>query len=98
MQYEKITSDEGIAYSRNIRTSRFCNVCKFWYFLDKNFNYEDYACNGCHNLLMMAYSLDNIVILPVNVSFRCILLGISRNECLWRLHANSDDLGKKGAV
>ena len=47
---------------------------------------------------MMAYSLDNIVILRVNVSFRCILLGISRNECLWRLHANSDDLGKKGAV
>ena len=56
VQYEKITSDKGIDYSRDISTSRFCNVCKFWYFLDKNFNYEDYACNVCHNLLMMAYS------------------------------------------
>ena len=62
-------SDEEIDYSRNISTSRFCNVCKFWYFLDKIFNYEDYACNGCHNLLMMAYSLDNIVILQVNKCF-----------------------------
>ena len=69
VQYEKITGDKGIDYSINISTSRFCNVCKFWYFLNKNFNYEDYACNGCHNLLMMAYSLDNIVILQVNKCF-----------------------------
>ena len=51
VQYEKITGDKGIDYSINISTSRFCNVCKFWYFLNKN-----YACNVCHNLLMMAYS------------------------------------------
>ena len=73
-QYEKITNDEGIDHSRNISTSRFCDVCKFWFFVDRNFNYEDYACNGCHNILMMTYSIGNIVILPVNdVSFRCIL-------------------------
>ena len=62
MQYEKITDDEGIDHSRNINTSRFCDVSEFWFFLNKNFNYEDYACNGCHNLLMMAFSLDNIAI------------------------------------
>ena len=62
MQYEKITDDEGIDHSRDINTSRFCDVCKFCLFPNKNFNYEDYACNGCHNLLMMAFSLDNIAI------------------------------------
>ena len=46
-----------------------CDVCKFWFFLDKNFNYEDYACNGCHNLLMMAFSLDNIAILRVGDAY-----------------------------
>ena len=69
MQYEKITDDEGIDHSRDINTSRFCDVCKFCFFLNKNFNYEDYACNGCHNLLMMAFSLDNIAILRVGHAY-----------------------------
>ena len=47
---------------------------------------------------MIAYSLNNIVILRVNdVSFRCILLGISRNEALRRLN-NANNLGKRGIV
>ena len=97
-QYEKITNDEGIDHSRNISTSRFCDVCKFWFFVDRNFNYEDYACNGCHNILMMTYSIGNIVILPVNdVSFCCILQGISRNEALRRLK-NANNLSKRGVV
>ena len=89
---------KGIDHSRNISTSRFSDVCKFCFFIDRNFNYEDYACNGYHNLLMIAYSLDNIVILRVNdVSFRCILLGISRNEALRRLN-NANKLTKRGIV
>ena len=97
-QYKKITDDEGIDHSRYISTSRFCDVCKFCFFVDRNFNDEDYACNGCHNLLMMAYSLNNSVILRVNdVSFCCILLGSSRNEALRRLN-NANNLGKRGIV
>ena len=98
MQYEKITDDEGIDHSRDINTSRFCDVCKFCLFLNKNFNYEDYACNGCHNLLMMAFSLDNIAILRVgHAYYRCILMGISRNGALRKLN-NANNLGKRGVV
>ena len=95
---EKITNDERIDHSRNISTSRFCDGCKFWFFVDRNFNYKDYACNGCYNLLMITYSLEYIGILRGNdVSFRCILLEISRNEVLRRLnHANN--LGKRAVV
>ena len=47
---------------------------------------------------MIAYSLDNIFILRVNdVSFRYILLGISRNEALKRLN-NANNLSKRGIV
>ena len=74
-----------------------CSSCTVYTELFWIFNYEDYACNGCHNLLMMAYSLDNIVILCVNVSFCCILLGISRNEALRRLN-NANNLAKRGIV
>ena len=69
MQYEKITDDEGIDHNKNSNTSRFCDVCKFWFFVNKNVNYKDYACNGCHNLLMMAFSLNNIAVLNVGNVF-----------------------------
>ena len=66
--------------------------------MNKNFNCEDYACNGCHNLLMMAFSLDNIAVLNVgNVFYRCILMVISKNKGLKRLN-NACNLGKRGIV
>ena len=37
-KYEKIANDEGIDHSRNISTARFCDVCKFCFFVDRNFN------------------------------------------------------------
>ena len=69
MQYEIITDDEGIDHNKNSNTSRFCDFFKFWFFGNKNSNYEDYACNGCHNLLMMPFSLDNIAVLNVSNVF-----------------------------
>ena len=53
----------------------------YWYFKDVRFKFEPHACNKCHDILMIAYELKNIVILNVKgVGFRCILWGISRNE------------------
>ena len=69
MQYKRITADGGIDYNKNLNTSRFCDICKFWLFANKNFNYEDYACNGCHNLLMIAFSLDNIAVFGINDTY-----------------------------
>ena len=54
------SDDEGIDHNKNSNTSRFCDVCGFWFFVNKNFDYKGYACSGCHNLLMMPFSLDNI--------------------------------------
>ena len=98
MQYERITDDEGIDHYKNSNTSRFCDVCGFWFFVNENFNYEDYACNGCHNLLMMAFSLDNIAVLNIdNLFYRWILMGISKNKGLKRLN-NASNLGKTDIV
>ena len=37
MQYEETTDDEGIYHSQNSNTSRYCDVCKFWFFVNKKF-------------------------------------------------------------
>ena len=58
----------------------------YWYFKDVGFKFEPHNCIKCHNVLMTAYELKNIVILNVEgVDFRPILWGISRDEAVNRL-------------
>ena len=96
LQYEKIDASEGIDINKT-SLSKECELCHYWFFKDVRFKYEEHVCNGCHDLLTMAYSLENIAILSANgASFRCLLWGISRNEGLWRL--NNSVLEDKGVL
>ena len=45
---------EGIDTKKFKGTSRKCTLCKFYYFLDKNFSYGPYLCNGCHDMSLKA--------------------------------------------
>ena len=44
LEYNRIDVSEGIDVSNN--KSKECNICHYWYFIDKNFNYQKYLCNG----------------------------------------------------
>ena len=58
-------------------------------FKDVGFKFEENVSNECHDLLAMAYGLENIAILSAKgATFRCILWGISRNEGLRRLNSS----------
>ena len=51
------------------------------------FKFEEHVCNGCHNLLTMAYGLENIAILSAKgATFRSLLMGVSKNEALRKLN------------
>ena len=64
-----------------------CELCHYWFFGDVGFKLEKHVCNRSHDLLTTAYSLKNIVILSAKgATFRCILMGISKNEGLKRLN------------
>ena len=72
-------------------------LCHYWFFKDVIFKFKEHVCNGCHDLLTMAFSLENIVILGAKVAaFRCILWVIIRNEGLKIL--NSSVLEDKGVL
>ena len=48
---------------------------------DVGFKFEDHVCNGCNDLLTMAYSVKNVAILSSKgATFRCLLMGIIKNE------------------
>ena len=34
-----------------------CDVCHYWFFLDKGSKFQMFVCNICHNLLMMSILL-----------------------------------------
>ena len=86
-QYEKIGVSEGIDVNKTSASEECELLCHYWFFKDVGFKFEKHVCNGCHDLLTMAYSLKNIAILSAKgVTFRCILMGISKNEGLKRLN------------
>ena len=86
LQHQKIDTSEEIDINKT-SASKECELCHYWFFKDVRFKFEEHVCNGCHDLLTMAYSLKNIAILSAKgATFRCILMGISKNEGLKRLN------------
>ena len=86
LQYEKIDASEGIDVNKT-SVSKECELCHYWFFKNVGFKFEEHVCNGCHDLLTMAYSLKNIAILSAKgATFRCLLMGISKNEALKKLN------------
>ena len=86
IQYQKIDVSEGINVNKTIASKEW-ELCHYWLFKDVGFKFEEHVCNRCHDLLTIAYSLKDIAILNAKgATFRCILMGISKNEGLKRLN------------
>ena len=49
LEYDKIDISEGINVNKT-SASKGCNIYHYWYFEDISFKYEQYLCNGCHDL------------------------------------------------
>ena len=63
------------------------NFATVGFFKDIGFKFEEHVCNKFHDLLTMAYSLKNIAMLSAKeATFRCLLMGISKNKALKRLN------------
>ena len=62
LEYDRIDVSEGIDSTCNKLVSRECWLCHFWYYLDKNFNYQRYLYDGCHDMSMKANSMHNLAI------------------------------------
>ena len=86
LRYQKIDVSEGIDVNKT-SASKECELCHYWFFKDIGFKFEEHVCNGCHDLLTMAYFLKNVAILSAKgATFRCLLKGISKKDALKRLN------------
>ena len=64
LEYDRIDISEGIDINRT-NASKECDICHYWYFLDKNFNYQPYLCNGCHDLIQKVMNFNDVAIVSV---------------------------------
>ena len=81
LEYDRIDISEGIDINKNENTSRECSLCKCYYFLDKNFSYGPYLCDGCHDMSMKATSMQNLTIVyHVRNAYRVIFVFMSKKD------------------
>ena len=82
LPYSRIDISEGIDINKT-DASKECDICHHWYFLDKNFKYELYLCNGCHNLMQKAMNFNNVAIFSVKESdYRIHFWYMTKNDAI----------------
>ena len=60
-----------------------CNICQYWFFSDKDFKYEPYLCNGCHDLMQKAMNFNDVAIVSIKEKFyRIHFWYISKNDAI----------------
>ena len=96
LQSERIDVSEGIDINKS-NESKECMICHYWYFKDIGYKYELYVCNGCHDLSMMVYDLDDFMIVNIKgVDYRCFVCNMSKNTAIKLL--NNSKLDDKGTL
>ena len=97
LEYDRIDISEGIDVNKT-SSSRECSLCHYYYFLDMNFNYQKYLCDGCHDMIMKANSMQNLAIAYNKVNaYRINFVFISRDDAI-NLIKNANIIYKKGTL
>ena len=78
--------------------SKECDICHHWYFLDKNFTYEQYICDGCHDLMQKAMSFNDVAIVSIKGSdYRIHFWYMSKDDAI-SIMRNSNISDKTGTL
>ena len=67
LKYDKIDITEGIALDKTNK-SRECMFCHYWYYLNENFTYRPFTCDGCYNIVQKSTNFKSIAIIQVKKS------------------------------
>ena len=95
LEYDRIDFNEGIDITKNKLISKECWICGYWYFINKNFNYQKHLCNGCHDMSIKTNSMHNLAIgYNNNNPYRLIFTFMSKNNAL-NLIKNAIIINKK---
>ena len=102
LEYNSIDVSEGIDVNKCDETSKKWSLCQYYYFLNKNFNYQKHLCYGCHSVIVVvsvkAINMSNVAIIyHGGNAYRVNYIFMSRND-VFNLIKNSNILDKKGVL
>ena len=93
LECDRIDISEGVDINKTSALKK-CDICHYWYLLDKNFNYEPYLCNGCHDLMQKAMNFNDVPIAFIKGNdYRIHFWYISENDAISIM--NNSDLNEK---
>ena len=98
LEYDRIDISEGIDIKKCKETSREYSLCKFYYFVNKNFNYGPYLCNGCYDMSLKAISMQNLAIINHNGNHYCVNFAFMNKKDAFDLIKNAVIIDKKGIL
>ena len=97
LKYDKIDITEGIDVDKTNK-SRECMFCHYWYYLNINFSYGPFTCDGCDNIVQKSTDFKNIAIVRVKKSaYRTYFKDISKHKAK-KLMNKFDLIGKTGNI
>ena len=97
LKYDEIDITEGIDVDKTNK-SRECMFCHYWYYLNKNFIYGPFTCDGCYNIVQKSTDFKNIAIVRVKKSaYRIYFKDISKHKAK-KLMNKFDLIDKTGDI
>ena len=98
LEYDRIDISEGIDIKKCKETSKECNLCKLYFFLDKNFSHGPYLFDSCYNMSKKAVSMKILAIINHNGNhYRVNFAFISKKDA-YNLIKNAVIMGEKGTL
>ena len=88
LYFDNIDVLEGI-YVNKTRESKDCDICHYWYFLNKGFKFQANVCHRCYDLLMSMNLCNNAILNIKGSNYCCITSGITKNKAI-NLMQNAD--------
>ena len=72
LYFDRINVSEGINVNK-ANAPKECDICHYWYFLNKGSKFQPNFRNRSHDLLIMSMNLRDIVILNIkSADYHCI--------------------------
>ena len=96
LEYD-IDISKGIDINKCEATSRRCSLCKYYYFLDKNFSYGPFLCNSCY-MPLKAVSMQNLAIINHNGNHYRVNFAFISKKDVYNLIKNATIIDKKGTL
>ena len=98
LENDRIVISEEIDLNKSNDKSKECDICHYWYFLDKNFSCQPHLCNGCHDLMQKAMSFNDVAIVYIKGNdYRIHFWYMSKDDAISIMHS-SNLINKKGTL